>query len=177
MPQRSPIWLRLGARVTNWVRLLGIHSHEKRIHQARTVIKRIRGFQGDALSARAIGYLRTIDPFVFEEVVLSCLEEGGAAVLRNLRYTGDNGVDGHCHSPVASQFVPIQVKRWERHVCRADVLEFYEMLYRRGFKRGLFVHTGRTSTDLRGVLRDSRVILVSGEKLAQLVRNAVLPLD
>jgi restriction system protein len=155
--------------------VLGVRSHEKRLLQARSVIARIRGFEGDAISARTIGYLRAIDPWTFEEVVLSCLEEGGAAVWRNRRYTNDGGIDGRVHIPATAQFSPVQCKRFERHVCRADVVEFHEMLYRRGFKRGLFVHTGRTGADLRGDLRDSRVVLVSGEKLAQLVRSATLP--
>jgi restriction system protein len=96
-------------------------------------------------------------------------------VLRNERYTCDGGIDGQVHVPAVGHFVPIQCKRFERHVCRADVIDFYDMLYRRGFQCGLFVHTGRTGADLRGTLRGSRLVLCSGEKLAQLVRQATLP--
>jgi restriction system protein len=175
MRAKSPTWLRVGARFTNWVRLLGVHSHEKRVRQARSVIERIRGFEGEALSARCIGYLRAVDPWVFEEVVLTCLEEGGAAILRNTAYTNDGGVDGRVHSVEASQWIPVQCKRFERHVCRADIVDFQNLLRERGYRRGLFVHTGRTGVAVRGSLRESEVELVSGEKLAQLVRNAALP--
>lgn len=176
MSKTSPTWLRWGTRFVNWSRLLGMHSHQRKLDQARQVIRRIRELEGDALSARCIGYLRAIDPFVFEEVVLSCLEEGGAAVLRNVRYTGDGGIDGRVFSANAGTWAAVQAKRWRHHVCREDVLAFQALLERRRFARGLFVHTGRTGIDLRASLRDSRVVFCSGESLAQLVRHAVLPL-
>jgi restriction system protein len=139
------------------------------------VIERIRGFEGEALSARCIGYLRAVDPWVFEEVVLTCLEEGGAAILRNTAYTNDGGIDGRVHSVEAAQWIPVQCKRFERHVCRSDIFDFQKLLQERGYKRGLFVHTGRTGVAIRGSLRESEVELVSGEKLALLVRSATLP--
>jgi restriction system protein len=171
---RSPAWLRLGARLANWVRVNGKKAHVSRIDRARKVIHTVRQFQGEALSARTIGYLRRLDPFVFEEVVLTCLEESGAAVWRSSRYTGDGGVDGHVHLPQLG-WAPIQVKRFCGHVCRSDVFDFYELLERRRCKAGLFVHSGKTSEDLRGVLRSTQVILFSGEKLAQLVRRSSTP--
>ena len=106
---------------------------------------------------------------------MTCLEEGGAAILRNTAYTNDGGIDGRVHSVEAAQWIPVQCKRFERHVCRTDILDFQKLLRERGYKRGLFVHTGRTGVAVRGSLRESDVELVSGEKLALLVRSATLP--
>lgn len=41
-----------------------------------------------------IAYLRKIDPFVFEELLLEGFERRGFEVIRNRRYTGDGGIDG-----------------------------------------------------------------------------------
>ena len=170
---QSPAWLRLGTRFANWVRVKGKKAHVSRIHRARRAIDTVREFQGDALSARTIGYLRYLDPFVFEEVVLTCFEESGAAVWRNSRYTGDGGVDGHVHWPDRRVWAPVQVKRFCGHVCRSDVIAFHELLERRGCRAGLFVHSGRTSEDLRNAFRGTELKILSGERLARLVRDPV----
>ncbi len=39
-----------------------------------------------------IAYLRKIDPFVFEELLLEGFERRGFEVIRNRRYTGDGGL-------------------------------------------------------------------------------------
>jgi restriction system protein len=153
--------------------MLGRRSHEWRIDQAGKVIRTIRGFEGDALSARALGYLRKVEPLVFEEVVLTCLEESGSAVWRNSAYSGDGGIDGLVHLKPWG-FMAVQAKRYSSHICREHVVEFHELLQRRGYARGLFVHTGKTGTDLRSSLRNSQIYLCSGEKLASLVRHATL---
>ncbi|MEX6059375.1 restriction endonuclease [Enterobacter hormaechei] len=41
-----------------------------------------------------INYLRKIDPFVFEELLLEGFEAHGFRTIRNKRYTGDGGIDG-----------------------------------------------------------------------------------
>jgi restriction system protein len=171
--RRSPAWLRLGTRCANWWRMLGRRSHKWRIDQAARVIRTIREFEGDALSARTLGYLRKVEPLVFEEVVLTCLEESGSAVWRSGAYTGDGGIDGLAHFKQWG-FMAIQVKRYKSHICREHVLEFHQLLQRRGYARGLFVHTGKTGVELLSSLRNSQIYLCSGEKLAQLVRYAAL---
>jgi len=40
-------------------------------------------------------YLRKVEPFIVEELVLSALDQReDIKIQRNKRYTGDNGVDG-----------------------------------------------------------------------------------
>ncbi|WP_192840691.1 restriction endonuclease, partial [Enterobacter hormaechei] len=41
-----------------------------------------------------MNYLRKIDPFVFEELLLEGFEAHGFRTIRNKRYTGDGGIDG-----------------------------------------------------------------------------------
>ena len=45
-------------------------------------------------NGKIIVYLRKINPFVFEELILSVIEDSNIRVYRNRRYTGDGGVDG-----------------------------------------------------------------------------------
>jgi hypothetical protein len=39
-------------------------------------------------------YLRKVNPYVFEEMILTALERRGIPVRRNNRYSGDGGLDG-----------------------------------------------------------------------------------
>lgn len=39
-------------------------------------------------------YLRKINPYVFEELLLLALERQGLTVVRNASYSGDGGTDG-----------------------------------------------------------------------------------
>ena len=41
-----------------------------------------------------IAYLRKIDPFTFEELLLEGFESHGFRTIRNKRHTGDGGIDG-----------------------------------------------------------------------------------
>jgi len=41
----------------------------------------------------SIAYLRKIDPYVFEELLLEALLSKGFKITRNKRYSGDGGID------------------------------------------------------------------------------------
>lgn len=81
------------SRATNAVRLHNLPPHRQRVRRSRAVLRELRAMRGEAVPARPFSYLRQVDPLVYEEVVLSALEDAGAFVLRNRRYSGDGGVD------------------------------------------------------------------------------------
>nr|WP_225226253.1 restriction endonuclease [Komarekiella delphini-convector] len=85
--------------------------------------------------------MRKIDPFVFEELLLTCFERQGYNIRRNKRYTGDGGVDG-CIWLHGSLYL-VQAKRYKDAINPVHVEEFAQVIARRGAAGGYFVHTGR----------------------------------
>ena len=114
-----------------------------------------------------MAYLRKINPFTFEELILESLECKGYAVIRNKRYTGDGGIDGRV--TINGQLWYIQAKRYSDHIALHHVREFIRICERDQVK-GLFVHTGKTRPGTRQLIHDDeRITLISGQKLTQLV--------
>lgn len=62
--------------------------HLWRRQAAKRVITKLQQIEG---FGPRLAYLRKIDPFVFEELVLEGFERRGCKVRRNKRYTGDGG--------------------------------------------------------------------------------------
>lgn len=140
-------------------------SHGWRWRSAKRVWKRMRegGFSGKAF----LSYLRKIDPFVFEELVLYSFKKAGYRIRRNRRYTGDGGVDGRMRR--GSRRYLLQMKRYAGPIRLSHVKEF-DALCRRRRVVGLFVHTGWVPDSVREYLgRGSCVVLVDGARLYELV--------
>lgn len=168
------ICIRLASRLVNTCRLLGRPQHRRRVQRSRRVLALLQGFAGEARFQRCLGYLRTVDPLVFEEVVLSALEDAGFFVLRNRRYTGDGGIDGIVWMP-GSGWAGIQAKRYREHIDNQHLREFGDLVARRGLRVGMFVHTGRTGAACYSALRSSGVVLVSGRRLVNLILERRAP--
>ena len=116
---------------------------------------------------RTIGYLRSVDPFVFEELVLLSFRKAGYRIRRNRRYTGDGGIDGRMSK--GSRRWLLQMKRYGGHIDAADVRAFAGLCREHG-ACGAFVHTGRTGGAARDAVREAEnVFIVSGERLWRLI--------
>lgn len=167
MASWSAKWL---SRVTNAIRLRNLPAHRRRVRRSRAVLAELRAMRGEATAARAFGYLRQVDPLVCEELVLSALEDAGAFVLRNRRYSGDGGVDGRCWLPGAGWGLhAVQIKRYDAAVTPSHVAAFAELVGRGRWAGGLFVHCGRTGPTSYTALRGTRLVLVSGDALLRLL--------
>jgi restriction system protein len=166
----------LASRFYNRIRLLGKHSHLRKIRSAQILFSRIRSFDGDGIDGRTIAYLKKVDPTVFEELVLTALQSGGRLVRRNLRYTGDGGEDGRFFEPGIG-WVLVQCKRYGAHISAEHVRDFSRLVHRTGCSAGLFVHTGRSGLETKMLTSDvnTRIVMVSGAKLVSLLRHGVLP--
>ncbi len=113
---------------------------------------------------KAFSYLRKINPFVFEELILSSIENKNIRVYRNTRYTGDGGSDGEFKTKKGT--VLVQCKRYGSHINNKHIIDLADLVERRRAFAGLFVHTGKTGARSKVVLRQHRnIILLSGEKL------------
>ncbi len=144
-------------------------SHRRRIRSARRVLRKVRPWlQEPNGPARVFGYLRKIDALAFEELVLQSFVDMGWQIKRGTRYSGDGGIDGHARPPGHPYWMPLQCKRYRGCIEARHVADFAHLIYPH---RGFFVHTGRTGGASWDARRGSGVVVVSGEKLVDLVQG------
>lgn len=175
----GPLWfqllLRLVSKLVNELRVRGLATHQRNRRQSKRVLQAVRAFKEPGMAARCLCYLREVDPLVFEEVVMSALEDAGFLVLRSRSYSGDGGIDGAFWSPQLGWYA-VQVKRYRAHIDRQHVRDFANAIRQRGFNGGIFVHTGRSGAGTYQVLAAGRTGLLSGQRLVELVLQRRLAL-
>lgn len=116
--------------------------------------------------AQQFGYLRKVDPFVYEEMLLTAIKDHGHKIKRNKKYTGDGGIDGR--ATINGHKVLIQAKRYRNHITAQHVLEFSE-LCRKSKRKGLFIHTGRSGKLARQHAKATHIEIVSGGRMLDLL--------
>ncbi|CUJ48609.1 Restriction endonuclease [Achromobacter sp. 2789STDY5608633] len=110
-----------------------------------------------------LAYLRKIDPFAFEELLLDAFERKGYEVRRNNRYTGDGGVDGVVFKDGRRYL--IQAKRYAGHVQRAHIEQFCHLLDAKDCL-GFFCHTGKTGQAGKDLVKaHGKATVLSGQRL------------
>ena len=147
-------------------------SHKWRKKSAHIALKKIRTFEHEG---QIFSYLRKIDPFVMEELILNTLENRkDIIIIRNEKYTGDGGVDGRFIHIINNEkrLYLVQVKRYSKHINANDIKKLDEQIKKEKAYKGLFVHTGKSGKLVYENLSLSRKIdLVSGNKLIKLILN------
>lgn len=117
--------------------------------------------------ASRMAYLRKLNPFVFEELILTAYSQTNFKIQRNKRYTGDGGIDGRVK--IDGNWYLIQAKRYSNHINAGHVGDFARLCARRNLN-GLFVHTGRTGKKSWSLAQQHEHIdIISGEKLINLL--------
>lgn len=138
--------------------------HRRYQATATRVLARLPMLGGDG---QRLAYLRKINPYVFEELLLLAFERQGYAVIRNTSYSGDGGLDGQVIIEGKTYF--IQAKRYGRTISPSHIKSFGELL-RHQHCQGFFIHTGRTGQLSHALLQNHpHVHLVSGRKLLALL--------
>jgi len=118
-------------------------------------------------------YLRKINHFVFEEMLMEALERSGHKVYRNKRYTGDGGIDGRVR--INGVFYIIQAKRYSNFIDKQDVIKLATIASGMGCK-GLFCHTGKTRDSVRDVAAaNGQIEIISGQRLLDLLESKYTP--
>ena len=118
---------------------------------------------------KQITFLQSINPFVFEEIILTALKNNGHKIKRNKRYSGDGGIDGQVI--INNQHYLIQAKRYKNHINPAHVQNFIQICkYRK--KRGLFIHTGKTGKKSQEIAKTSNIEIISGSRLLNMLINS-----
>lgn len=144
------------------------NRHFKNYRTAKKVSKKINS-QDFLYDSMILSYLRKIDPFVFEELLLYTFRQRGLKTYRNKRYTGDGGIDGKVR--IDGKVYYIQAKRYQEYINLQHVIEFNE-LCKRFNKKGFFIHTGKTGEAAGKIGRNesSNIQIVSGQKLIDFLK-------
>ncbi|WP_197287905.1 restriction endonuclease [Achromobacter sp. 2789STDY5608633] len=134
--------------------------HRRKRLQAQKAMAKINEFEHPG---QRLAYLRKIDPFAFEELLLDAFERKGYEVRRNNRYTGDGGVDGVVFKDGRRYL--IQAKRYAGHVQRAHIEQFCHLLDAKDCL-GFFCHTGKTGQAGKDLVKaHGKATVLSGQRL------------
>jgi restriction system protein len=121
-------------------------------------------------NGQIISYLRKVEPFVFEELLLIAVAQNPKCkVIKNDRYTGDGGIDGKFI--LNNRLYIIQAKRYKSHIDSKDILDFIKKINESKAYKGLFIHTGKTgsqSWEFSSI--DDNIEIISGNKLVHLMQ-------
>lgn len=140
-------------------------EHKWNIKQSKKIIKTIKRIsQEENGIAKSIGYLKKIDPYVFEELVLTAYQNKGHRIKRGRSYSGDGGFDGHVQFDKI--WYGVQCKRYKGSINPAHVKEFVQIT-----EYGIFVHTGRTGETSKEATVGTNIKFISGQKLIDLITN------
>ena len=139
--------------------------HKRNIRTARKVQKKLSQIK---FPGAKLNYLRKIDPFVFEELILNGFKNNGYKIKRNKRYTGDGGIDGRVKKD--GQWFLVQAKRYSNCINPTHVTEFMTIVEMQKVAGGFFVHTGRTGKKSYE-LKNKSIDFISGDKLLALLQS------
>lgn len=142
-------------------------KHQQKIRCGRLVLQQLRNKPTEANLPMVIATLRRMNPYAFEELLLTCCFERGWQIQRSLRYTGDGGVDGRV--ALAGKVYALQAKRYKGYIKPNHIRDFHGAIQREGVAGGLFIHTGKTGALSKQLVRDSRINLISGQRLVDFV--------
>lgn len=136
-------------------------QHQKNVKKSKGVMKKVGRIKNPN---KQVLYLRKIDHFLFEEVVLTALNSMGFKIKRNSAYTGDGGIDGEVK--IKGKWYLIQSKRYSNYIDKTHVEEFLAVCRARK-QPGLFIHTGQTGKETAAIFQSTRnVHCVSGHLLS-----------
>ena len=142
-------------------------KHTWRIRKADKVLKKLKVISAEKGEAAQFLFLRStaVDPFTFEEAILTALKEKNIRIKRNRKYTGDGGIDGMAWWK--GKPILIQAKLYSGHISQKHVESFSHLCKKRK-ALGLFVHSGRTGRASRSHLHPE-LDIISGERLLKLL--------
>lgn len=142
-------------------------NHLYKIRSAERAYDKLQSFTGEYRSGQIITYLRKINAYAFEELVLTALEQKGYTVNRSDSYSGDGGCDGHCYLN-GKQYL-LQMKRYSNTVSAKHLMDFKLLIENSGAQGGFFVHTGKTSSVQYANFKNSSLHIISGQRLIDLI--------
>ena len=123
--------------------------------------------------------IKANSPTFFEELVIDLLVAMGYGGSREdaqaVGRSGDGGIDGIVSEDrLGLDVIYVQAKRWQSNVSEPPVRDFVGALQGRRARKGIFITTLKFSQSAQEYVaaidsRDSKVILIDGDQLAQLM--------
>ncbi len=157
------------SRIINRISLIGKWVHLYRIKKAKQILAKIKEIYSDKNNGgKAILYLRKINPYVFEELVLTAIENSNIRVIRNKSYSNDGGVDGVFKLKKGK--VIVQSKRYKGYINNKHVEEFSSIVKQKEYVFGVFAHTGRTGDKAKNTVKlEKNMVFISGDLLLKIL--------
>ena len=143
------------------------NRHQQYIRLADSVLKRLRDRIVVVQLPEALAILRKMNPYAFEELLLTCCQEQGWDIEHNFRYTGDGGLDGRV--TIAGRLYLIQAKRYRGYINPKHIHDFYKVIHQEEAHGGFFIHSGKTGELSKKLLREYGISLLSGQRLVNFV--------
>lgn len=146
-------------------------NHKRKLESASRIIKVVSNIENPA---QKLAYLRKVDPYAFEELILTLLQRKGFVIRRNSRYSGDGGLDGRFEHN--RQLWLVQAKRYSHRIKQEHVSAFASLLLENNCKGGIFVHTGNTPASVRNYVlanKTPQIEIISGDRLLGLFDSSV----
>ena len=143
------------------------NTHQQYIRLADSVLKRLRDRIVVVQLPEALAILRKMNPYAFEELLLTCCQEQGWDIEHNVRYTGDGGLDGRV--TIAGRLYLIQAKRYRGYINLKHIHDFNQVIQQEKAYGGFFIHSGKTGELAKELLREYQISLLSGQRLVNFV--------
>ncbi len=129
------------------------------------------------LASDLLQAIKGCSPIFFEKLVVDLLVKMGYGGTRKdagrtVGRTGDGGIDGIINEDrLGLDIIYIQAKRWENPVGRPEIQKFAGALQGMRARKGIFITTSTFTNEARDYVSriDSKIILMGGEALAQLM--------
>ncbi len=131
----------------------------------------------NSLANDLIQQIRSCPPSMFEKLVVELLVKMGYGGSRRdagqaIGKSGDEGIDGIIKEDrLGLDIIYIQAKRWENTVGRPEVQKFAGALQGQRARKGILITTSSFTKDAQDYASkiESKIILIDGERLAQLM--------
>lgn len=155
------LYISYGGKTSRW-----------RVESSKSALKKIKSIE---LPAQVITYIRKMDPFTFEEMILTSINRNTFVnIERNKRYTGDGGIDGKFY--INGNLFLIQAKSYHGFVKTSDIEDLLKKTTSHNASGSLFIHTGKTSNVALKRYSEGKVFIVSGHAMVALIQKGKLPL-
>ena len=131
----------------------------------------------ESLAADLLQQVKAASPSLFEKLVVELLVKMGYGGSRQdagraVGKSGDEGIDGIIKEDrLGLDIIYIQAKRWEATVGRPEVQKFAGALQGQRAKKGIMLTTSSFSSEASDFVSaiDSKIVLIEGERLAELM--------
>lgn len=134
-------------------------------------LERVYGELNNVLKDELITRIHEKSPDFFEKMVVELMEKMGYGRGQITQESRDEGIDGMVYQDkLGFDVIYIQAKRYdlEKTVGRPELQKFGGAIPEKNVK-GLFVTTGRFSQDAQKYANDRHIILIDGQRLAELM--------